>query len=211
MSMSETNDERSEDSEESADARKLGKRQLRSGCLHIREQLGQAYRDRASELICEHIQKWTPFKSARVVLAYLPMRGEVDVRPLIARISGVRVAIPRVVEAPEPHLAFHAYQLDRLIRHRYGMLEPDPATPVISDDQADLIIVPGLAFTRSGFRLGYGGGFYDRLLARREHALTLGVCFQALVLDEIPHEHHDVPVDNVVTETSGVLVCRAPV
>jgi len=184
------------------------KRRLRALCRHRRDELGQAYRDWASERICERILQWATFRSASVVFAYLPMRGEVDSRSLIARSPNTQWAIPRVVDSPVRHLVFHAYYPDRLIPHRFGMLEPDPALPEILPDQAGLIIVPGMAFTRSGYRLGYGGGYYDRLLGQSGLAPTLGACFQALLLEEIPCEQHDVPVGHVVTESLGVMSCR---
>ncbi len=68
--------------------------------------------------------------------------------------------------------------------------------------------MPGVAYTRSGYRLGYGGGYYDRLLAQPGRAQTLGVCYQALLLDDLPREQHDAPVGNLVTESFGVLSCR---
>lgn len=188
---------------------KDAKKRLRAVCRQQRDDLGQAFRDRASEGICERIQQWPTFRSAHVIFAYLPMRGEVDLQPLIARSPDIRWAIPRIVRTPDRHLAFHAYQPDRLVTHRYGMLEPDPALPEFSPDQADLILVPGLAYTRSGYRLGYGGGYYDRLLALPGLAPTLGLCYQALVLGEIPHGEHDLPVGNLVTEALGVIACGA--
>jgi 5-formyltetrahydrofolate cyclo-ligase len=115
-----------------------------------------------------------------------------------------------MVVSPSRSLLFHLYQPDGLVRHRYGMLEPDPASPEIPPDEAALIIVPGLAFARDGYRLGYGGGFYDRLLGHRRQATTLGVCFHALLFDELPHGDFDAPVDSLVTETLGVMRCRAP-
>jgi 5-formyltetrahydrofolate cyclo-ligase len=137
------------------------------------------------------------------------MRGEVDLRPLIEVAGpGACWAIPRVVDKPVRQLTFHLYDPERLIRHRYGMLEPGPTLPTIAADQADLILVPGLAFTRTGYRLGYGGGYYDRLLASHGHAPTLGACFQALLVDEIPHERHDVTVEYLVTEVLSVVTTR---
>jgi 5-formyltetrahydrofolate cyclo-ligase len=183
----------------------LAKRALRARCRRVRDELEPTYRERASQRICDRIEQWEGFRSARVIFAYLPMRGEVDLQPLFAHARQIRWAIPRVVETPVPHLLFHAYQADHLVLHRYGMLEPDPAAPLIAPDEADLIIVPGLAFTRSGYRLGYGGGYYDRLLAQPSRVATLGACYQALLLDEIPRGPRDVPVGHVVTETLGVV------
>lgn len=183
----------------------LAKRALRARCRQERDELGADRRRQASERICSHIQAWSNLQSARVVFTYLPMRNEVDLRPLFDGAPGPQWAIPRVVETPEPHLLFHAYRPDHLVLHRFGMLEPDPSAPLITPDQADLILVPGLAFDWRGFRIGYGGGYYDRLLSRHGRAITLGVCYQALLLDEIPHEAHDVPVEYLVTETLGVV------
>ncbi len=181
------------------------KSQLRARCRQVRSELGQAYRDQASEQICERIREWGALPPSGIVLTYLPMRGEVDLRPLTATSPQLHWAIPRVVDAPFPHLVFHEYDPEHLVPHRYGMLEPEAASPVVEPSHAALILVPGLAFTRLGFRLGYGGGYYDRLLAQPGHAPTLGACFQALLLEEIPHEPHDVPVDFLVTERLGVI------
>jgi 5-formyltetrahydrofolate cyclo-ligase len=185
----------------------LAKRALRARCRRVRDELGQTYREQASHRICERMEQWDVFLSAKVIFTYLPMRGEVDLRPLFTHAPQIRWAIPRVVETPGSHLLFHAYQAGHLVLHRYGMLEPDPAAPLIAPDEADLIIVPGLAFTRSGYRLGYGGGYYDRLLALPGRAATLGACYQALLLDEIPRGPHDVPLGHLVTEALGVISC----
>jgi len=189
----------------SSEAVRLAKRALRARCRQVRDELGADCREQASERICKRIEQWDTFRSAKVALTYLPMRGEVDLRTLLDECPQIQWAIPRVVETPVPHLLFHAYQPDHLVLHRFGMLEPDPAAPLIIPDQADLILVPGLAYTRSGYRLGYGGGYYDRLLALPGRAATLGICYQALLLDEIPRGPHDVPVGSLVTETLGVV------
>jgi 5-formyltetrahydrofolate cyclo-ligase len=187
---------------------KEAKRQLRALCRQRRDELGEDFRQQASERICASIQEWPAFHSARVVFAYLPIKGEVDLRPLIDASPSATWAIPRIVRSPVRRLAFHAYLPNRLIPHRYGMLEPDPALPEIDPEQADLIIVPGVAYTRTGYRLGYGGGYYDLLLAQPGRAWTLGVCYQALLLDDLPREQHDAPVGNLATESFGVLSCR---
>lgn len=189
---------------------RAAKRRLRSLCQQMRDELGAPYQRQASDLICAQIEAWEPFRYAGVVLSFLPMRGEVDLRPLLLKFPHKRWAIPRVVEGPSRHLEFHSYRDDRLVRHRYGMLEPDPTLPEIPSAAADLIIVPGMAFTRHGYRLGYGGGYYDRLLSGGTHAVTLGVCYQALLLDDFPHGDRDVPVEHVVAERLGVVDCGQP-
>ena len=191
------------------DPNRQAKRHLRKRCRQVRDELGEAFRAQASEDICRRIRAWAGFPSAGVVFTYLPIRAETDLRPLFdASPASIRWAIPRVVETPVRSLAFHLYDPDRLISHRYGMLEPDPSLPRLSPEQADLILVPGLAFSPAGHRLGYGAGYYDRLLALPGHPPTLGACFQALLLDDLPHQPHDRPVDFLVTDQRGVIPSR---
>jgi 5-formyltetrahydrofolate cyclo-ligase len=187
---------------------RLAKRELRDHCRQRRDGLDEAHRTRASERIVSALARWGPLLSARVAFTYLPMPGEVDVQPLISLLPHVRWAIPRLVREPVRRLAFHVYEPGRLIQHRYGMLEPDPALPEVAVEGANVIIVPGLGYTRRGHRLGYGGGYYDRLLAGCGASITAGVCYDALLLEDIPHTEHDLPVEFLVTE-SGLRACRA--
>ena len=87
-----------------------------------------------------------------------------------------------------------------LALNRWGIREPR-ATAVIDPDEFDLVLVPGLAFTRDGARLGMGGGYYDRWLAHT-NAKTLGICAEAFLVTQIPLTPNDVTVDAVVTETA---------
>ena len=136
------------------------------------------------------------------------MRGEVDVQPLMSLVPHVRWAIPRIVRGPPRRLAFHPWEPGRLVQHCYGMLEPYPSFPEVAVEDANLIIVPWLGYTCRGYRLGYRGGYYDRLLDAAGPAITIGVCFEALVLKDIPHTEHDLPVEYLVTEDTGIRACR---
>jgi 5-formyltetrahydrofolate cyclo-ligase len=95
-----------------------------------------------------------------------------------------------------------------MIRHPYGMLEPEPNLPLVPVEHIQLALVPGLAFDRQGWRLGYGGGFFDRFLAGFAHGVSLGVTYHALLFDLLPHHQHDIPVQYLVTE-EGLLRCSA--
>jgi 5-formyltetrahydrofolate cyclo-ligase len=174
------------------------KKQLRQVCLETRSSMGQADRLHASQVICGHIRTWSLFQKAACILTYLPMRGEVDLQPLLQDHPEKNWLLPRIL--PGSELVLHPYHPDRLIRHPYGMLEPDPSSPVIPASQLDLILTPGLAFDLHGWRLGYGGGFYDRLLNEQRHCPSLGVVYQRLLLLTLPHSDHDIPVHYLVTE-----------
>jgi 5-formyltetrahydrofolate cyclo-ligase len=80
------------------------------------------------------------------------------------------------------------------------MLEPDPALPVIPANQVELVLTPGLAYDLHGWRLGYGGGFYDRFLSEQRTCISIGVTYQALLQTDLPHLEYDVPVQYFVTE-----------
>ncbi|MFN2383074.1 MAG: 5-formyltetrahydrofolate cyclo-ligase, partial [Gemmatimonadota bacterium] len=98
--------------------------------------------------------------------------------------------------------------LDDLVVTARGLWEPvpDPAR-AIGAEAIDLVIVPGLAFDRQGHRLGFGAGLYDRFLAGRQLP-TVALAFSLQVLDAVPHTHHDVPMDWIVTETV-LITCGA--
>ena len=174
------------------------KKQLRRSCLEKRASMGEDYQQKASLMICRHIERWSVFKNAVVILTYLPMRDEVDLLSLMENNLQKNWLVPRI--QPHGRMLFHPYDPGRLFRHRFGMLEPDPSLPVIPADQVELVLTPGLAYDLQGWRLGYGGGFYDRFLSGQHNLVSLGVTYQALLLPDLPHQEYDVPVKYLVTE-----------
>jgi len=181
------------------------KQQLRRTCRQARKALGEAARQQASLAICEHIAAWPVFQRAGCILAYMPIPGEADLTPLLARQPHKQWLLPRILPEDGHRMLFHPYDPARLVRHPFGMAEPAADLPVIPPGQVELALVPGLAFDRAGRRLGYGGGYFDRFLCAFTGA-SLGVTFQALLLDRLPCGEYDVPVGWVVTEAG---LCRA--
>ncbi|MDO9348077.1 MAG: 5-formyltetrahydrofolate cyclo-ligase [Anaerolineales bacterium] len=174
------------------------KHQLREQSRQVRKALGEDFQRQASAAICHHIESWPLFKGCETILIYMPMRGEVDLRPLLERHPHKRWLLPRILS--EGRMVFHPYDPEHLIRHSFGMLEPDPILPIVPLDQIQLALVPGLAFDRRGWRLGYGGGFFDRFLAGINNGISLGVTYHALLLDHLPHNENDIPMQYIVTE-----------
>jgi len=170
---------------------------LRKQLHQERDALAAEFCQEASLLICKHIQDWEFFKDAEMIQTYMPMRSEVDLTPLLKSHSHKGWVIPRIL--PEGRMVFSRYDPDRLIRHAFGMLEPAPDLPTVEPGEINLALVPGLAFDRQGWRLGYGGGFFDRFLSQF-NGTRLGVTFDALRLDALPHEIFDIPMQYVVTE-----------
>jgi 5-formyltetrahydrofolate cyclo-ligase len=132
------------------------------------------------------------------------MSGEVDVSPLFARLPGWRWVLPRV--EPDKTLTFRDRDVPRET-HPFGMEQPLDVGPIVPVHEIDLFLTPGLAFDRSGGRLGNGGGFYDRLLARRRaDAEAVGITIERRVVEDVPMLDHDQRVDWIATER-GVRRC----
>lgn len=182
------------------------KQQFRRRCREMREALGEETRMRASAAICGHIETWRFFLRSDVILTYLPMRGEVDLTSLLTRYPDKRWVAPRIVPQENHRMALQVYDAQRLVRHRFGMLEPSADLPEVPPSEVQLVLTPGLAYDRRGWRLGYGGGYFDRFL-KDFKGVSVGIVYAALFLESLPHGKFDVPLDWVVTE-EGIFDCR---
>jgi 5-formyltetrahydrofolate cyclo-ligase len=153
----------------------------------------------ASSLICAHLETFIRHAQPRVVLSYRAFRDEPQLESLVEHVPSIRFLTPRV--ASTGILTLHDFS-SATVMNRFGILEPPPRTPPVLSSLVDLVLVPGLLFTSSGARLGYGGGFYDRLLPTlRDDAPRVGVTRDALVVEELPLEDWDVGMTHLCTET----------
>lgn len=175
------------------------KSQLRLECRAIRKALGEEARDQASRAICEQIEGWQVFQQSKTILTYMPMRTEANLTRLLKRHPQKKWALPRILPEENHRMVFHPYDAARLVRHTFGMAEPAPDSPVIPAGEIQLALVPGLAFDRQGWRLGYGGGYYDRFL-REFNGGSAGIVFHALLVENAPHTALDIPMHWIVTE-----------
>jgi len=173
--------------------------QLRAQSRQVRQALGETFRAQASQAIRAHITGWTVFQNAQVILTYMPIKAEVDLRPLLEDFPHKRWVLPRILPEAQHSLLFHPYDPTQLVRHRFGMDEPAASLPQIPPAEIQLALVPGLAYDCHGWRLGYGGGYYDRFLAAFP-GISLGISFDTLLLDSLPRGEYDLPMHWLVTE-----------
>ncbi len=141
------------------------------------------------------------FRAARILALYAPTRHEIDTTVIhhAAMAAHKCLAYPRVEQ--EQLRFFRVKSLAELVVGRFGILEPPPGSLEISPVELELLLVPGVAFDRRGFRLGYGRGFYDRFLAGSCFTGTkVGFAYDFQLLDCLPVERHDQPVDLLVTD-----------
>jgi 5-formyltetrahydrofolate cyclo-ligase len=144
-------------------------------------------------------------RRADCVLLYLPVKNELDTRDIFAELAGrgATVLLPRCRDGETGELdLFHVACLNEVCPGRFGILEPDPARCRKAEaTPPDAAVVPGVAFDRRGFRLGFGGGYYDRLFARRDMAATLriGLGYDFQVVETLPTESWDRPMHALCT------------
>ncbi len=153
-----------------------------------------------SDRICSHLQSSPTFTQAQTILAYFSFRQEPDLSPLFTD-SKRRWGFPRV---QGKSLVWHAWKPgDSLQTGVYGIFEPEPDSPTLKPDRVDLILVPAVACDVRGYRLGYGGGFYDRMLSSPEWAAkpTIGIVFELAYLAQLSTDPWDRPLQAICTET----------
>ena len=175
---------------------------LRATCLDRRKVLHAAL-PQAGEMACDHFLNGIGFPDESAVSAYLPVRDEFDVLPFVevADLFGHEIGMP-VVDAKAKPLKFLQWSPDaELVTGAMGIPTPALDSPLVIPD---LLFVPLIAFDDDGYRLGYGGGFYDRTLAdlrrRNPGTMAVGVCFSGLKVDHVPHDDYDERLDWIVTE-----------
>ncbi|MCH7573090.1 MAG: 5-formyltetrahydrofolate cyclo-ligase [Planctomycetes bacterium] len=162
------------------------------------------HRHRDSTIACSRLCSLEAFLHARVVMLYMPLATEVDVTPIALKCFqlGKTVCVPKVDWKRLDMIAVEVNAIDDRVMDidEHGIRTPKQGQP-IPPSMLDLIVAPGLAFDSHGRRLGRGGGFYDRFLARtRDSAVLVGIAFDGQIIDDIPSQDHDVMVDIVITE-----------
>ncbi|XWK86056.1 MAG: 5-formyltetrahydrofolate cyclo-ligase [Phormidium sp.] len=183
----------------------MDKANLRRSLLKVRQILPKTEWQEKSDRIRTHLQSSPIFKEAKTVLAYFSFRQEPDLKPLFADNSR-RWGFPRCVGK---ELSWHFWQAgDQLETNKFGILEPLANAPTLDPSQVDLILVPSVACDVRGYRLGYGAGYYDRLLTLPEwsNKLTIGVVFEFTYLVEIPSDQWDRSLTGVCTETGLKII-----
>lgn len=189
----------------------MDKKSLRRTLLDTRQDLTPDQVREASESIIAHIRSLPQWKNATEALIYWPIRNEVDLRPLVTELwqRGACVLLPRCRpdEQGEMDLACAACEAD-LTPGPFSIMEPDAATcPPVQECTPDIALIPGVGFDRIGNRLGFGGGYYDRLLTTEQMRATLkvGVCYEFQLTETIPTQPWDRPMDLVCTDKE---LCR---
>lgn len=174
----------------------MEKKELRNAMRGRNRALGEAERNGAAARIFAAVERTEAFRRAHTVALFSALGDEPPTAGALERWAREkRILLPRV---SGDEMEFFPYRPGELASGSFGILEPQrgaPCTPA----EIDLVIVPGVAFTRSGGRLGRGRGYYDKYLSRSGfRAMKIGVCYAHQLVDALPEEPHDVRMDEVI-------------
>ena len=174
------------------------KSELRKQVLQEMKALPRDQKQFIDRVLTERLLQHPFYREAKIIAPYLSFPHEFRTQELIehALKDGKKVLIPKTY--PKGRMEFVVYRPQQLVKTSFGLLEPQGDLEVVDASQIDLIHVPGLVFTTEGYRIGYGGGYYDRYL---EHSSghTLSTVYPCQIQDFIP-EKHDIPVQEVLID-----------
>ncbi|MGB7417016.1 MAG: 5-formyltetrahydrofolate cyclo-ligase [Thermosynechococcaceae cyanobacterium] len=176
----------------------LSKQQLRRQLLQQRQGMSLTDWQQKSDRICHHLRNSDTFEQAHTIFAYLSFRQEPTLQSLFD--DHHQWGLPRCSGSELVWHHWHPTDLQHLERGQYGITEPRAALPTLSPAQADLVLVPAIACDAQGYRLGYGGGYYDRLLSRWRSLQTIGIIFSDADLIELPTDPWDQSLTAVCTD-----------
>jgi 5-formyltetrahydrofolate cyclo-ligase len=185
------------------------KRALRVELAARRAAIVPADRRARARAVADRLEALDAFARARAVGAYAGLGAELDPAEIVGRAlaRGVRIAWPRA-RPGERVLEFAACAPEALVRGPHGALEPPPSAPALRPDELDAVLVPAVAFSEDGLRLGRGGGHYDATLAGMPRARRIGLAFDEQIVASLPREAHDVRMDAVVTDRRALAFAR---
>ena len=183
------------------------KRRLRRLAREKRDQMSPEAQAEASRRIRDRITALPEYRKAGTVMAYVSMPGEPDTREIIrdAVNRGKRVLLPRCTDREHMEAVPFTGEAD-LVPGRWEIPEPKPEIPAIqpTDEGPEIILVPCAAASRDGKRLGHGAGYYDRFL-REMTGMRICLCFEALLMEDLPTDELDVKMDRVLTEANTLV------
>lgn len=174
---------------------------LRQEVLVQRDGQSQHDINEKSRSIAERFLGLREVEIARIFLLYSSIKSEVDTRLIAEGLlkAGKTIAFPRIIG--DNQMSLHIVNsLNELIDQKWSIREPDESAPEIRPEEVDIAVIPGIAFDRHRCRLGWGGGYYDRFLPQ-SNCFSIGLAFDLQIVDDVPVEDHDHPLDMIVTET----------
>ncbi len=176
------------------------KKDFRKKYREIRKNIDDKKREKENQEIFSDFLELNEYKNAKSVFIYVSYGDEVETLSIIEKIlaDGKRVSVPICHKESHHMSAVLIDSLNCLKKGVYGILEPDANGIILEKEDIDLIVVPGLCFSEDGYRIGYGGGYYDRFLDGYK-GVSVGLAFSECIAEKVPTEKTDKRVDIVIT------------
>jgi len=182
----------------------MDKKALRKQIIALRALKTQAERSEAESAVFDILMHFNLFIKAQSISSFVDFRDEISMTTINQSIidSGKTLLLPYISLLTNDMRFYVVEDLTTLKRNAFGILEPDPERHVLFEEShIDCVLTPGVAFDASGYRLGYGGGFYDRFFSRIEKAIPkIGIAFDLQCVEILPVEHYDHPITHLITE-----------
>ena len=178
------------------------KTELRQKYRSLRQSMPQEIKEQKDAAIATQVRRLWQYQRNNILLIYVSTSIEVDTFRIIRQAleDGKRVAVPRCVPDTRNMEFYFIRSMQDLAPGSFGVLEPDPEkTVLMTDFSRGLCIVPAFSYDWSGYRLGYGKGYYDRFFMNN-NVYKIGVCYDFQLVDEIPASSHDIKMDCIITE-----------
>lgn len=188
------------------------KNKIRKEFKALRREMEPSLKKEYDKKICGKFLSLTSYRFADSLLLYAPLKDEINIYAIAedALKKGKTVAFPRCDDHAHTMTYYIIKELSDLTEGSYGIMEPDPSLPVYdperSQSENSVCFVPALVFDKSGYRLGYGKGYYDRYLSSGYRGAKMGVCYSACIVDLLPRGKYDTAVDFLVTEKGVVSI-----
>lgn len=186
------------------------KKEFRKKVISLRKTQQPDFIKKNSDIIKDKLLKMNCIKNASTIMLYLDFNNEVITDNLIKELISLDkiVASPITIIKEKKLIPCQIKDFENGIQYgAYNIREPKPnCSTEINIKDIDVVIVPAVAYDINGFRLGYGGGFYDRFLENiREDAVTIGIAFDLQIFNEVPKEPHDAQLDYIITESRIII------
>jgi len=182
------------------------KQEIREKLLYKRTTQSPRDKKPKDKKIVESIESLPEFQKAKKILIYMAINGEVDTTDLFEKYKEEKQFIlPRVNIENTTLTLYHIKSLEDLEKGTFRIPEPSQDLEKVKPEEIDLAIIPGIAFAKNGHRIGYGGGFYDKLL-KKINCPTIGIAYEFQIIETIPTEDHDEKTNILITENNIIHI-----
>ena len=190
----------------------MDKKVIRQKILEKRSKLSINEILERSKTIANILFNSNQYNNSNFIFSFISFKDEVNTHEIIKNsiVNGKRIGVPVTVPKNREMLVSELIDFDKELElGYYNILTPKKEyTRIVSPELVDLVLVPGVAFDKRGYRVGYGGGYYDRFLNKwKKGVIKIGLCYDLQLLSQVPTDSYDIPVDYIITE-KGLIICK---